>query len=172
MKVSDFGLARPAEVSINTLGTNTLGTLAYMSPEQIDSNDVDSRTDIYSLGAVMYEMVTGRMLFPQRNYKELLEVRVSNTFKDIKSLQKNVPKSFRELIYKCLQANPYNRLQTAAEIIDILQNILKKITFDSPEIVVQDYVVNKSLLNKSHNYSLSGIRRNLFPVFNFRKKNV
>ncbi len=143
VKLSDFGLARPTEVSINTKLDNVIGTLPYMSPEQLKTNNVDKRTDVYSLGATIYEMITGKLTFPQLKMQDLYKAREENTFQDISTFRKGVPKDLSPIITKSLEKDPENRYQTASELLEALQSVHSKITKESPEAIMQDYVINQ-----------------------------
>ena len=65
VKLMDFGIARPTDASIHTTDGSILGTMQYLSPEQLDGKEPDVRTDIYSLGTTMYEVLTGVQAFPE-----------------------------------------------------------------------------------------------------------
>ncbi|HEX7509984.1 MAG TPA: serine/threonine-protein kinase, partial [Chitinivibrionales bacterium] len=65
LKLMDFGIARPTEASLHTVEGNIVGTMQYLSPEQLDGIDVDHRADLYAFGAILYEMLTGTKTFPQ-----------------------------------------------------------------------------------------------------------
>jgi tRNA A-37 threonylcarbamoyl transferase component Bud32 len=143
VKLSDFGLARPTEVSISTLVDNTIGTLSYMSPEQFQTNNVDKRTDIYSIGATMYEMVTGRQAFPQTNLNDLLTARHENAYADIAKYRRNTPKDLVYMINKCLSINPDDRYTTANELLESLLAMHYKLTKEPPEQIIQEYIVNQ-----------------------------
>ena len=71
----DFGIARPVETSLMTMDGAVMGTMQYLAPEQIDGKNVGVAADIYSLGAVLYEMLTGKKAFPQKNLSQLMSVK-------------------------------------------------------------------------------------------------
>jgi len=132
-KVLDFGLARayapePAHPDLSNSPTMSraatmqgviLGTAAYMSPEQAKGREVDRRTDIFALGAVLYEMVTGRAVFEGEDVPDILGA-VLKSEPDWTRLPSDVPLRIRELLRLCLQKDAKKRRQTATDVrIDI-----------------------------------------------------
>ncbi|MBN1999208.1 CHASE2 domain-containing protein, partial [candidate division KSB1 bacterium] len=76
VKLTDFGIARPSSVSLHTMDTgNVVGTLPYLSPEQLDGKEIDAQTDIYALGVTMYELLTGKRAFPQKKISALIQAK-------------------------------------------------------------------------------------------------
>ncbi len=73
VKLMDFGIARPSEVSLHTVGAKIMGTLVYLSPEQLRGSSIDHRSDIFSLGTVLYEMISGKRAFPQKTLTEIVQ---------------------------------------------------------------------------------------------------
>ncbi|MBD3422685.1 MAG: protein kinase [Chitinivibrionales bacterium] len=142
VKLSDFGIARPMEVSVNTLANNTVGTLPYMSPEQIETSNVDTRTDIYSLGATLYEMTTGRQLFPQQNMMDLMKHRQLNKYKPVTELRKDLPRGLASLVDQCLKINLDQRIQHSETLEDFLEDVHRRVTKEKPDSVAQDYLMN------------------------------
>lgn len=133
-KVLDFGLAkisRPEEQmldsQLNTLSSTrpgvVLGTAPYMSPEQINGEMIDHRTDIFSLGIVMYEMATGRRPFSGVRVSEIMEQIVQAEPTQISQLKSKTPAEFERIIGKCLRKNPENRYQSARELVTDLRNL-------------------------------------------------
>ena len=123
IKVLDFGLAkilRPAGMPDKTLtltATQSLsGTLPYMAPEQLEGLDADERTDIHALGAILFEMATGRKLFPQESASQLVQAIVNQTPEIPASLDPEVSQGLERVILKCLRKDPAERYASAREL--------------------------------------------------------
>ncbi len=149
VKLTDFGIARPPEVSLHTVGNNLVGTLGYMSPEQLESTDLDARTDIYSFGATMYEMLSGIPLFGQDNFMDLMKARQANAYKQLSSVRADIPRSLTQLVDSCLKINARHRIQSAETLVDQLEQAHFKLTKEKPESVLQDYIEGKQFLKPS-----------------------
>ncbi|MGM0451710.1 MAG: protein kinase domain-containing protein [Thermodesulfobacteriota bacterium] len=115
VKIVDFGLACPC-------GTETMmsGTPFYMSPEQIECLPVDTRTDIYSLGIMTYEMVTGKKPFDETDVFKLMDLHVEKDIPDPWEIAADIPESLRNMILKACARDPSERYQTVGEILDEL----------------------------------------------------
>jgi tetratricopeptide (TPR) repeat protein len=120
IKVTDFGIAKMVEQTQAPDATQAgaiIGTPLYMSPEQVKGAAVDHRADIYSMGVVFYEMLTGRPPFTEG------DLSYQHLFVEPKPLPKEVPESFAALTLKCLAKDPAARPQSATEIMDVLKGI-------------------------------------------------
>jgi serine/threonine protein kinase len=116
VKIADFGIARAAELSrVTQLGT-VLGTAAYLSPEQARGDDVTTSTDIYSLGAVLYEMLTGRPPFDFATLAELAEKQRDGIVTPVRDLEPSVPEDVEALVMRCLAREPRFRPSSAATV--------------------------------------------------------
>ena len=129
VKITDFGLARIHSGCDLTMSGDALGTLRYMSPEQLsDKGVVDGRTDVYSLGLTLYEVVTGRPAFGSVNRNEsrseLLQLVLDSEPTEIWKLNKNVPLPLATVIHKAAAKVIDLRYQTAADLADDLQRFL------------------------------------------------
>ena len=117
--VSDFGLATSLETAKMGM-TRTgafVGTPRYMSPEQVEGKTVDSRSDLYSLGLVLYEMVAGEVPFAGDSTWQVMYQRVKDAPKDVQVANPDVPDNIAKIIMHCLERDPAARYQTAKEII-------------------------------------------------------
>ncbi|HEY5133509.1 MAG TPA: protein kinase, partial [Candidatus Krumholzibacteriaceae bacterium] len=127
VKVMDFGLAKLAGKTMVTKEGTTLGTAAYMSPEQARGEDTDSRTDIWSLGVVLYEMLTGLLPF-RGEYEQALSYQIMNAAPEpITSLRTGVPMELERIVTKCLEKNRDERYQTAADLIADLRHLQRAV---------------------------------------------
>ncbi len=115
-KVMDFGLAQVAGASQLTRSGSTLGTAAYMSPEQSRSEPVDRRTDIWSLGVVLHEMVAGRRPFPGEHEAALLYGIQHGEPEPLTALRSGVPPELERIVGKCLAKDAGHRYQHAEEL--------------------------------------------------------
>jgi serine/threonine-protein kinase len=111
-RITDFGLAVLAD---SADVQKREGTPAYMSPEQLDGDELTTRSDIYSLGLVLYEIFTGKMLFEARSLTELLELRRSATTKSVR-LSNDIDPVIERVIQRCLAEKPDERLKTATAV--------------------------------------------------------
>ena len=118
-KITDFGVAR-MESSNLTLDGQFIGTPNYMSPEQITGRPLDRRTDIFSAGVVLFELLTGRRPFPGTSIAEVSLRIVEETPAVPSSLRPEIPNGFNPVVLKCLEKAPENRFQTAGELADVL----------------------------------------------------
>ncbi|MDD1778892.1 MAG: protein kinase [Candidatus Helarchaeota archaeon] len=136
VKILDFGLAKLKGLTKLTKTGSTLGTVAYMSPEQAMGKDVDERSDIWSLGVIIYEMLTGKLPFRGEYEQAVLYAVINEEPESISKLRSDIPDELKHIIRKLLTKNPENRYQTAAELLKELQRFNKSIM--APETVSFD----------------------------------
>ncbi|HKI26542.1 MAG TPA: protein kinase [Candidatus Sulfotelmatobacter sp.] len=130
-KLMDFGLAKPAAAAIGagsssaslatmskplTVEGTILGTFQYMSPEQLEGKEADVRSDIFSLGAVLYEMITGKRAFEGRTTASTIAAILAAEPKPISALQPMSPRALELLVKACLEKDPADRMQTAHDV--------------------------------------------------------
>ncbi|UCE19575.1 MAG: protein kinase [Gemmatimonadota bacterium] len=117
VKIMDFGLAKLRGQTKLTKEGTTLGTVAYMSPEQARGGEVDQRSDIWSLGVMLYEMVTGQRPFEGEYNQAVMYAIMNNDPEPITGLRTGVPMELERIIHKCIEKNPAERYQTGADLL-------------------------------------------------------
>jgi serine/threonine protein kinase/Tfp pilus assembly protein PilF len=122
-KIMDFGIARSLKVKGITGAGVMIGTPEYMSPEQVEGKEVDQRSDIYSLGIILYEMVTGRVPFEGDTPFTIGVKQKSEIPKNPKELNAQIPEDLSRLILRCLEKDKEKRYQTTADIVSDLAKI-------------------------------------------------
>lgn len=122
VKVADFGIARA--VSAQTMGTAAMGSVHYISPEQARGGFSDERSDIYSLGITIYEMVTGRVPFDGENTVAVALAHLENTMIPPSVYNPEVPVSLERIIFRCTEKKPEKRYADAGEVIADLRRVL------------------------------------------------
>ena len=135
VKVADFGLARLTAPAIDPAVTinisrelGVMGTLPYMPPEQLRGEPADFRSDIYSAGAVLYELATGRRAFPETLGPQLIDSILHKTPHLPSALTQAVSHPFETVVLKCLEKEPSRRYQSATELGSDLQHLSKYTT--------------------------------------------
>jgi len=135
VKVMDFGLAKLAGRTMVTREGTTLGTAGYMSPEQARGEDVDSRTDIWSLGVVLYEMLTGLLPF-RGEYEQGLVYQILNSVPEpVTGVRTGVPLELERIVNKCLEKTREERYQTAVDLIADLRHVKRVVGTGTPATV-------------------------------------
>ena len=124
-KIMDFGIARSLKMKGITGAGVMIGTPEYMSPEQVEGKDVDQRSDIYSLGVILYETVTGRVPFEGDTPFTIGVKHKSEIPKNPKELNGQIPEDLSRLILRCLEKDKEKRYQTTEEIVSDLGKIEK-----------------------------------------------
>jgi len=124
-KIMDFGIARFSALERMTGSGVIIGTPEYMSPEQADLKDVDARSDIYSLGIVLYEMVTGRMPFDGETALSIILKHKMDNATDVRSFNPQISHALAAIIAKCMEKDPAKRFQTSDELRDELARVEK-----------------------------------------------
>jgi TolB-like protein len=124
-KIVDFGLAKLSGRTKLTRTGTTPGTIAYMSPEQLKGDEVNQRTDIWALGVVLYEMITGEMPFRGDHEQAVMYSVLNETPKRLRSSRADASADVERVIQRALSKDPTKRYQTAAELIQALQSLVR-----------------------------------------------
>jgi len=165
IKITDFGIARPVNMSFHTRTGSFTGSLHYAAPEQIDSIDIDHRTDIYSFGTVLYEMLTGRKTFPYNDGQSILRAKLNNSYTPLQNYRIKVPYSLVKIVNKCISIEKKDRFDTASDLADALEGAFYRITRERPDAALQEYVYRRGTQIHSGNFFMRGkknIWKNIF----------
>jgi dienelactone hydrolase len=136
-KIVDFGLAKLKGMTRLTKSGSTLGTVAYMSPEQALGKEVDHRTDIWSLGVILYEMLTNKLPFPGEYEQAMLYAVINEEPESVSKLRSDIPDELRIIVRKALAKVPEKRYQTADELLKELKRVHREIA--APESVAFNF---------------------------------
>lgn len=129
IRILDFGLAAVAGDDGLTRTGTTLGTVSYMSPEQVSGKEIDHRSDLFSLGAVLYELITGRTPFKRDSEGATLKAIIEDTPEPLARYKSDVPAKLQEIVMKLLEKDKEIRYQSAEGVIADL----KKLIYDSSQ---------------------------------------
>ncbi len=135
VKLADFGLARMTdEIDLNLTRTGrTVGTMAFMAPEQVHNSHTDIRADIYSLGCVLFQAIAGRLPFQANSELESLKLRLEHDAPPLSEFRQEVPPSLDELVARMLARDPAKRFATPALLADSLRGCLHDLAARTPE---------------------------------------
>lgn len=127
VRLLDFGIAisTTADEAAGT-GRPALGTPNYVSPEQVTGSELGPRSDIYSLGAVLFEMLTGQQVFKARDVKELFKAILKEPAPLLTSVRSDLPAELEQVVVRCLAKNPRKRYSSGAEMAAALEDVLDK----------------------------------------------
>ncbi len=127
VRITDFGLARAVDDVAMTRTGEVAGTPQYMSPEQAQGGSVDARSDLFSLGSVLYAMCTGRSPFRAETTMGCLHRVCDDSPRPIREINADVPKWLAEIVNRLLEKRPENRFQTAGEVASLLGQHLARV---------------------------------------------
>src|SRR6266852_3580721 len=155
VKILDFGIAKLtlpevsedrslASLTTQTKSGSVLGTVAYMSPEQLRAKPVDHRSDIFSFGAVLYEMLTGKRAFSGETHVDTMTA-VLKEEPEMTLARQSIPATFEQIVRHCLEKEPENRFQSARDLAFALSTVSEV----STSKVIPGFSVRKSRFRKS-----------------------
>ena len=144
-RIMDFGIARSLGSKDMTDSGMRIGTPEYMSPEQADAKETDHRSDIYSLGIILYEMLTGRVPFEGDTSSIIVARHKRETPENPKSLNNQIPDALNNLVLKCLEKTVEQRYQSAVAIIQELEDIEEGITTIEKEVPKRKSITGKEI---------------------------
>lgn len=140
VKLTDFGIARPGAVSLHTMELGkVVGTLPYLSPEQIEKKALTPKTDLYCLGVALYEMVCGNRAFPQEEIPSLFQAKRKGSVPPLRA-SPTQPQAVIDVIDRAMAVKPAGRFESAADMGKALENVLHDLVHDKEKFVLAHLV--------------------------------
>ena len=152
VRIIDFGIALVADSDISRI-EGIAGSPSYMSPEQVQSLDLTNRSDLYSLGAVMYELLTGSRPFRAGNLAKLLHQIVYATPAPIHTLRKDVPEELETVVAMALQKDPDKRYRSGVDLAAALTQVHQKLRVHSEDLAQSEQFAMLRRLKFFHEFS-------------------
>lgn len=137
VKIMDFGIASQLNSNELTQTNSVMGTVYYLPPEQANGAPATIKSDIYSLGILMYELVVGKVPFKGDSPVEVAIKQMKEPIPDIVAYNPDVPQSIENVILKACAKNPKNRYETASEMHKDLETVLDKERFNEPKVIYE-----------------------------------
>ena len=134
VKVTDFGIAKLPNAETVTMTDKAIGTVYYISPEQASGNAIDARSDIYSLGVLMYEMATGKLPFTADSPVSVALMQINESATSPREINESIPKGLEQIITMAIEKSPEMRYQNATQMIRQLAKLKENpgIQFKNP----------------------------------------
>lgn len=117
IKVTDFGIARFSRSETRTMNGEAIGSVHYISPEQVKGSVTDARTDIYSVGVVLYEMLTGKLPFESENTAQVILMQIQKEPVMPRQINESIPVGLEQIIIRAMQKSSNDRYQSASEML-------------------------------------------------------
>ncbi len=175
-KIMDFGLAKLVGYDRLTKTNTAVGTAAYMSPEQVKGEKVDNRTDIWSFGVVLYEMLTGKLPFKGDYEQVILYLILQEEPEPITDLRSDLPEELVKIVYKAIEKKPENRFASMTELLNNLRTfnhqptlhnnlkiILRKPKFILPAVVILIVIVAAVIWRLNYIAKIKWARQTALP---------
>ena len=140
VKVTDFGIAKAS--NSNTITSNAMGSVHYLSPEQARGGYSDEKSDIYSLGVTLYEMLSGKVPFAGDNNVSVAMLHIQGEAMPLRELEENIPLSVDRIVQKCMQKRPERGYHSASDLIVDLKRALANP--DGDFVQIPAFVANDS----------------------------
>ncbi|MBW2719399.1 MAG: protein kinase [Deltaproteobacteria bacterium] len=155
VKLTDFGIAHMVDTHTFTVTGQILGSPGHMAPEQLEGGTCDVRSDVFSLGTVLYFCATGRLPFVGRNPHHLLKLLLGGEYPDPLRVRPAIGEDLAGIVNKALARAPADRYQSAAEMADDLRRFLVEMGIDDPDEVLAGYLANPTAVAQQlHEQSL------------------
>jgi len=155
VKLTDFGIAYMVDAHTFTVTGQILGSPGHMAPEQIEGGNCDVRSDVFSLGTVLYFCATGRLPFIGRNPHHLLKLLLEGEYPDPLRLRPAIGGDLAHIMNKALSRDPADRYQSASEMVDELRGFLNEMGIEDPDATLARYLSNpKEVATELHEQSL------------------
>lgn len=169
IKMMDFGIARFSRAQSQTVSDKAIGSVHYISPEQAKGDRTDARTDIYSVGVMLYEMLSGRLPFDGDGAVSIAIMQISDKAKPLAQVAPNVPEGLRQITEKAMEKDPAKRYQSAQEMLEAIDAFKRnpsarfeyeyRNTQDNPEKSINRVVNNAKNNGKPGNIRTGEARR-------------
>lgn len=163
IKVMDFGIAKRPNSETVTMTDKAIGTVYYISPEQVTGGDIDARSDLYSLGVMMYEMATGQLPFTADTPVSVALMQVNETAPQPKEINPHIPTGLDQIITRAMEKEPEERYQSAEEMLSHLLKLR-----ENPKIIFKENKTSKQKQKQKQKDKASRpvnkTSRTMFPI--------
>jgi len=159
IKVMDFGIAKLPNAETVTMSDKAIGTVYYISPEQASGEAIDARSDLYSLGVLMYEMSTGRLPFDAESPVTVALKQVNDEAAPPRSINPKIPPGLEQIITKAMEKDPSVRYQNAEQMLECLEKLR-----ENPSIVFKPKVSEKFKSFFQKRLPLGRVSRSMLPI--------
>ena len=159
IKVMDFGIAKLPNADTVTMSDKAIGTVYYISPEQASGETIDDRSDLYSLGVLLYEMATGRLPFEADSPVTVALMQVNDTPASPRSINPKIPQGLEQIIMRAMEKEPSRRYQSAEQMLDCLEKLK-----ENPSIIFKPKASEKFKSFFSKRHPLGKISKSMLPI--------
>lgn len=161
--LTDFGVATPMNASLHTMPNTVIGSLQYLAPEQLAGIRLDQRSDLFSIGCTIYEMITGVKTFPETHMGKLSRDRLMHKFNPLESFDIPLTRSVHHLVSRCLRNDREKRFRNANELLIELEKEFRSNADRSPEETVREWLKGPQVIRPPLTHHSRKIPKEFLP---------